>query len=619
MMRGWIEEYGLIGDCETAALVGRDGSIDWLCWPRFDSDACFAALLGDPSNGRWKIAPVADSVTITRRYRPNSLILETVFETADGRVRLVDFMPPRGEASDLIRILIGERGQVSMRVDLTLRFGYGRVVPWVTTLDDGTFSAVAGPDRVVLRTPVDLHGEGMTTTAEFIVEAGETVPFVMTQAPSHLEPPRAVDATAALADTEAFWSDWIGRTNVSGIYADPILRSMITLKALTHAPTGGIIAAATTSLPEQPGGVRNWDYRYCWIRDATLTLLALMNAGCFEEALAWRDWLLRAVAGAPEQMQIMYGLGGERRLMEWVADWLPGYEGATPVRIGNAAHNQFQLDVYGELMDALHQARKGGLPPSAAAWEVQKVLMDHVEATWDQPDDGMWEVRGERRHFTFSKVMAWVAVDRAVKGVEMFDLDGPVDRWRILRDRMHAEICQKGFDTGLGSFTQAFGRPELDASLLLLASVGFLEGDDPRYRGTVEVVERVLMRDGLLLRYDSGNSDDGLPEGEGAFLACSFWLVDAWLLTGRRAEAEALFERLLALRNDLGLLAEEYDPVAGRLTGNFPQAFSHVGLVNSAFNLTHSIKPVHQRADRDSSTGDPDSRRRSEGRVAPRL
>jgi GH15 family glucan-1,4-alpha-glucosidase len=597
-MPGDLEDYGLIGDCETTALVGRDGSIDWLCWPRFDSDACFAALLGDRSNGRWKIAPTAPQARSSWRYRPDSLILETLYETADGAVRVTDFMPPRGEASDVVRMVTGVRGRVEMACDLVLRFGYGKMTPWVTRLDDGGLSAVAGPDRVVLRTPVELKGEDTATVAVFTVSAGETIPFVLTYGPSYQPPPRAIDPQLALADAEAFWRDWSGRGDVSGPYAGAIRRSLLTLKALTHAPTGGVVAAPTTSLPEQLGGERNWDYRYCWVRDATLTLLALMNAGYFEEASAWRDWLLRAVAGAPDQMQIMYGLGGERRLMEWIADWLPGYQGAAPVRIGNAAHDQFQLDVYGELMDALHQARKGGLSGSEPAWAVQQVLLKHVEATWDQPDEGIWEVRGGRRHFTYSKVMAWVAVDRAVKGAEQFGLDGDVDHWRGLRDRIHADICARGFDPVRNAFTRAYGGPGMDASLLLLAQVGFLDADDPRFHGTVEAVERDLLRDGFLLRYDTDAGEDGLPPGEGAFLACSFWLVDAWLMIGRRAEAEALFERLLAVRNDLGLLAEEFDPRAGRLCGNFPQAFSHIGLISSAFNLTRAAKPSEQRSEK---------------------
>ncbi|HWU80375.1 MAG TPA: glycoside hydrolase family 15 protein [Caulobacter sp.] len=597
-MPGRIEDYGLIGDCETAALVGRDGSIDWLCWPRFDADACFAALLGDPGNGRWKIAPSGAGAQTTWRYRPGGLILETEHRTAQGTARVTDFMPPRDDAPNLVRLVTGVSGQVQMTCEIILRFGYGAIVPWVTRLDDGALSATAGPDRVVLHAPVDLKARDMTTVADFTVAAGQTVAFVLSYGPSHLPPPAAIDPHQALVDTEAFWRDWSARGDVSGPYAQAIWRSLITLKALTHAPTGGVVAAPTTSLPEQLGGVRNWDYRFCWVRDATLTLLALMNAGYFEEAAAWRDWLLRAVAGSPEQMQIMYGLAGERRLTEWTADWLPGYQNAKPVRIGNGAHEQFQLDVYGELMDALHQARKGGLAGSEPAWALQKVLVRHVEDAWESPDDGLWEVRGSRRHFTFSKVMAWVAIDRAVKSVEQFGLDGDVAHWRRLRQRMHDQICARAFDPARGAFTQAYDRPELDASLLLLAEVGFLDADDPRYRATVEAVERDLLRDGFLLLYDTGAADDGLPPGEGAFLACSFWLVDAWLMIGRRDDAQALFERLLAVRNDLGLLAEEYDPRAGRLCGNYPQAFSHIGLINAAFNLSRAAKPTEQRSER---------------------
>jgi GH15 family glucan-1,4-alpha-glucosidase len=597
-MAGRIEDYALIGDCETAALVGRDGSIDWLCWPRFDADACFAALLGDPSNGRWKIAPAAEGAAASWRYRPDSLILETLYQTPDGAVRVIDFMPPRGATPTLVRLVTGVSGRLVMNCEFIVRFGYGKALPWVKRLADGGLSAIAGPDRVVLRTPVDLRPKDMTTVGAFTVEAGETTPFVLSYGLSHLAVPPAVDAARALAETEAFWRDWTARSNVSGPYSEEINRSLITLKALTHAPTGGVVAAATTSLPEQFGGERNWDYRFCWVRDATLTLLALMNAGYFEEASAWRNWLLRAVAGAPDQMQIMYGLGGERRLTEWIADWLPGYEGARPVRIGNAAHQQFQLDVYGELMDALHQARKGGLPESEPAWAVQQVLLKHVEANWDEPDEGIWEVRGGRRHFTFSKVMAWVAIDRGIKTAEQFGLDGDVDHWRALRTHIHESICLQGYDAARNTFTQSYGRPELDASLLLLAEVGFLDADDPRFRGTVEAVERELLRDGFLLRYDTGAAEDGLPPGEGAFLACSFWLVDAWLMIGRRDDAIALFERLLAVRSELGLLAEQYDPSAGRLCGNFPQAFSHVGLINAAFNLTRAEKPTEQRSEK---------------------
>lgn len=597
-MPGRIEDYAMIGDCESAALVGRDGSIDWLCWPRFDSDACFAALLGEPANGRWRIAPAADKAATSWRYRSDGLILETRYETSDGAACVIDFMPPRDSAPSLVRLVTGISGHLAMNCEFIVRFGYGKTLPWVTRLNDGGLSAIAGPDRVVLRTPAELTSKDMTTAATFTIGAGETTPFVLSYGQSYLPPPPAIDPARALAETEEFWRDWSKRGDVSGSYSEAIRRSLIVLKGLTHAQTGGVVAAATTSLPEQFGGERNWDYRFCWVRDATLTLLALMNAGYFEEASAWRDWLLRAVAGAPDQMQIMYGLGGERRLTERSADWLPGYEGAKPVRIGNAAHNQFQLDVYGELMDALHQARKGGLAGSEPAWAVQRVLLKHVETSWNEPDEGIWEMRRGRRHFTFSKVMAWVAIDRAVKAVEQFGLDGDVEHWRALRTRMHESICAHGYDASRNTFTQSYGRPELDACLLLLAEVGFLDADDPRFRGTVEAVERELLRDGFLLRYSTVAADDGLPPGEGAFLACSFWLVDAWLMIGRRADAEALFERLLAVRSDLGLLAEEYDSRVGRLCGNFPQAFSHVGLINAAFNLTRAAKPTEQRSEK---------------------
>jgi GH15 family glucan-1,4-alpha-glucosidase len=598
-----IEDYALIGDCETAALVGRDGSIDWLCWPRFDSDACFAALLGAPEHGRWLVAPAEGTVReVARRYRGDTLVLETRFETEGGAVTLVDFMPPRGTASDIVRLVVGERGRVAMRTELVVRFGYGAAVPWVTrAVDRGvtTLVAIAGPDMVVLRTPVALRGRRLATAGSFEVAAGETVPFVLTYKSSHLPPPDAVDPVTALAETEAFWGEWAGRCRATdGEWSDAVTRSLVTLKALTYAPTGGIVAAPTTSLPEQLGGGRNWDYRFCWLRDATLTLLAFMNAGYYDEARAWRDWLLRAVAGAPAQTQIMYGIAGERRLTEWEVPWLPGYEGAKPVRIGNGAHGQLQLDVYGEVMDALHQARRGGLPQNEAAWALQRALLDHLETVWERPDEGIWEVRGLPRHFTYSKVMAWVAFDRAVKDVEDLGLEGPVERWRELRERVRADVCANGYDEGLGSFVQSYGSRELDASLLLLPTVGFLEASDPRFRGTVEAIERTLLVDGFVLRYDTGAADDGLPAGEGAFLACSFWLADAYLLLGREDDARRLFGRLLALRNDVGLLAEEYDSRAGRLVGNFPQAFSHIALVDTAHNLGRGrAGPADQRAE----------------------
>ena len=599
-MPGHIEDYAIIGDCETAALVGRDGSIDWLCWPRFDSGACFAALLGGPEHGRWLIAPCDPDARVRRRYRPGTLILETEFECADGAVTITDFMPLRGHASDLARIVTGRRGRVRMRMELVLRFYYGAIVPWVTRLDSGALRAVAGPDMVVLTTGVRIEGKDLTTVGEFTVAEGEEVPFVLTYAPSHLPPPTSVNAKKALGDTERFWREWSKRCSYHGPFGEAVNRSLVTLKALTYRPTGGIVAAPTTSLPEHLGGQRNWDYRFCWLRDATLTLLALMDAGYYEEAGAWRDWLLRAAAGSPAQVQIMYGLGGERILREWEIDWLPGYEASKPVRVGNAAFSQLQLDVFGEVMDALHQARRGGLTRSLDSWGLQTALANHLMTVWDQPDQGMWEVRGGPQHFTYSKVMAWVALDRAIKGAEEFQRDGALPKWRALRQRIHDEVCEKAYDRDLGSFVQAYGSKLLDASLLMIPTVGFLPPDDPRVRGTVEQIEKHLVVDGLVLRYDSAATDDGFPPGEGAFLACSFWLADNYVLLGRRRDAEQLFERLLSLRNDVGLLAEEYDPRTKRQLGNFPQAFSHVALIDTAFNLsrhpaTGDRKPAQQR------------------------
>ena len=596
-----IEDYAIVGDCETAALVARDGSIDWLCWPRFDSGACFAALLGGPEHGRWLVAPADTEARVSRRYRDGTMILETDFETDEGAVTVVDFMPLRGSASDLVRMVVGRRGRVAMRTELVLRFHYGAIVPWVSRLDDGRLRAIAGPDMIVLDTPVRLHGHGLTTVGEFSVSAGETVPFVLTWGPSHLAPPPSVDPGRALGDTERFWRAWSGRCAYAGEWGSAVERSLLTLKALTYRPTGGIVAAPTTSLPEQLGGTRNWDYRYCWLRDATLTLLALMDAGYYEEAGAWRDWLLRAAAGSPAQAQIMYGIQGERHLREWELDWLPGYEGAAPVRVGNAAHAQLQLDVFGEVMDAFHQAREGGLAESRQAWHLQRALLGQLETIWDQPDRGIWEVRGDPQHFTYSKVMAWVAVDRALKSAEQFRLEGPLDRWRALRARIHDEVCRKGWSEARGSFVQAYGSALLDASLLQLPLVGFLPPDDPRVRATVAAIERELMVDGLVLRYDSGATDDGLPAGEGAFLACTFWLADNYVMQGRRDEARRIFEGLLKLRNDVGLLSEEYDARAGRLVGNFPQAFSHVALIGTALNLSaaeraEGQRPAEQRA-----------------------
>ncbi len=595
-MASRIEDYALIGDLSTAALVGRDGSIDWLCWPRFDSDACFAALLGNPEHGRWQIAPKdADGVKITRRYRPGTLILETRFETADGAATLIDFMPPRTDGSHLVRFVVGERGKLAMHAELVLRFNYGATVPWVTRVDETTVRGIAGPDTVIVRSDVHLHGENMKTVGDFVICAGETSTFVLTYVPLSAPTPKPLDAQRLLATTERYWTRWSAKSKIGGPWKDAVTRSLITLKALTYDPTGGMVAAPTTSLPEQIGGERNWDYRFCWLRDATLTLLALMNAGYYEEAQKWRGWLLRAVAGSPAQMQIMYGIGGERRLTEWQADWLTGYEGSAPVRIGNAAHEQVQLDVFGEMMDAMHQARLGRLAASESRWDLQKEFILHLEKIWANPDSGIWEVRGELQHFTYSKAMAWVAFDRTIKSAERFGLDGPVAHWKQVRDEIHDDVCRLGFDAELNSFVRSYGSKQLDASLLLLPVIGFLPPDDPRIVGTVDAIERTLVTDGLVRRYNTDVADDGLPAGEGAFLACSFWLVDAYVLLGRHDDAVKLFERLLSLRNDVGLLSEEYDAYGGRLVGNFPQAFSHLALVNSATNLINAKKPVEQR------------------------
>ena len=590
-----IEDYGLIGDCRTAALVSRAGSIDWLCWPRFDSEACFAALLGTPEHGRWSVAP-SDEARIARRYRPNTLILETQFETKDGAATLVDFMPFRSDHSEIVRLVVGTRGRVRMQTELVLRFGYGAVVPWVTRLEDGTLRAIAGPDMAVLRTPVHLFGRDMTTIGEFVVGQGETIPLVLTYSRSHRPLPNAVDPTASLEATEKFWTDWASKCRPAGDWSEAVKRSVITLKALTYAPTGGIVAAPTTSLPEQIGGQRNWDYRHCWLRDATLTLLGSMHAGYYEEAQAWRAWLLRAVAGSPDQLQIMYGIAGERRLNEWVADWLPGYENSAPVSIGNAAHTQLQLDVFGEIMDVHHQARRCGLSTNESGWDAQVKFLDHLSQIWRQPDQGIWEMRGPPQFFTYSKVMVWVAFDRAIKSAETFGLEGPLERWRTLREEVYDEVCERGFNKKLGSFVQAYGSDQLDASLLQIPCVGFLPVTDPRVENTIAAIEKRLLRDGFVLRYSTEEVEDALPPGEGAFLACSFWLVDVYILQERYDEADLLFGRLVGLCNEVGLLSEEYDPKLRRLVGNFPQAFSHLALVNSAFNLTRVRKPVHQRA-----------------------
>jgi len=592
-----IEDYALIGDCHSAALVGRDGSIDWLCWPRFDAAACFAALLGTREHGRWKLSPVG-KYRAKRAYRGDSLILETDFETADGAVTLVDFMPTREETCQLVRLVLGRRGRVKMEMEFVLRFDYGASIPWVTRLPEGDgIRCIAGPDMVVLRSPLPLRGKDLTTVTQFDLGEGERVAFTLVHSASHRGIPAPFDAERALKATEEGWQKWSEQCTVKGEWAPFVRRSLMTLKALTYAPTGGLVAAPTTSLPEQIGGVRNWDYRYCWLRDATLTLLAMMNAGYRDEALAWRDWLVRSIAGAPSQLQIMYGLAGERRLPEMTLPWLPGYEGSKPVRIGNAAASQLQLDVYGEVMDALHQARKHGLPHHLAAWDLQCALLKHLETCWQEPDEGLWEVRGPRRQFTHSKVMCWVAFDRAIKAVETQGRPGPVEHWRRVRDRIHDEVCKRGWNAKRGSFVQHYGSKELDASLLLIPITGFLPASDARVRATIEAIQRELTEDGLVLRYRTRESLDGLPPGEGVFLACSFWLADCLILLGRRDEARALFERLCRLANDVGLLSEEYDPRSGRHLGNFPQAFSHVALVNTAMNLSEEAKPVEQRAE----------------------
>jgi GH15 family glucan-1,4-alpha-glucosidase len=591
-----IEDYALIGDTHTAGLVSREGSIDWLCLPRFDSPACFAALLGDESNGRWLLGPAGPVREVRRRYQGDTLVLETEYRTDDGVVRVVDCMPPRQSDPDVARVVEGLSGRVPMRMELTIRFDYGSIVPWVRRLD-GALHAVAGPDSVWLRTPVPVRGENWTTLADFTVAEGQRAPFMLTWHASHQPAPRRINAVRSLGDTEAWWGEWASHIDYAGGWQDAVIRSLLTLKALTYAPTGGIVAAPTTSLPEQLGGVRNWDYRYCWLRDATFTLSALMLAGLTDEAKAWREWLLRAVAGQPRQMQILYGVAGERRITEQELDWLPGYQGSRPVRIGNAAVNQFQLDVYGEVMDTLHLGRHIGLETDETVWDLQRALLEFLESKWRDPDEGIWEIRGPRRHFTHSKVMAWVALDRAIKAVELLGNEGPVDRWRALRRELHDEVCREGYDGERDSFVQFYGGDHLDASLLLVPLVGFLPADDPRVKGTVAAIQRELMVDGLVHRYppEGSQSVDGLPAGEGTFLACTFWLADNLALMGRREEAQAIFERLLTLRNDVGLLAEEFDPASGRLLGNFPQAFSHVALINTANYLSEGPMPAWAR------------------------
>jgi GH15 family glucan-1,4-alpha-glucosidase len=580
-----IEDYALIGDCETAALVSRTGSIDWLCFPRFDSHACFAALLGTPEHGRWIITPSVDVHAIHRRYMGDTAILETEFRTATGIVSVLDFMPIRSGNPDVVRIVVGRSGSVPMRLELTIRFDYGSVVPWVRRFDGG-ISAIGGPDSLLLRSRVPLHGENFHTIAEFTVTEGQRVPFDLTWFPSHLQPPRELDPEEALQSTHAWWAAWSSRCTVSGPWREAVLRSLITLKALTYRPTGALVAAPTTSLPEQLGGVRNWDYRYCWLRDATFTLLALLNAGYTEEARAWREWLLRAVAGRPDQIHIVYGIRGERRPTELELPWLPGFGGSRPVRVGNAAYAQFQLDVFGEVLDATYQAARFGVHDGAADWRVDRALVTYLESVWNEPDEGIWEVRGPRRHFTHSKVMTWVALDRAVKVIEQLGFEGPLERWRALRDHIHEEVCHHGFDRERGAFVQFYGSTLLDASLLMIPLVGFLPASDPRVRGTVVAIERELTHDGFVARYQTVPEVDGLPPGEATFLLCSFWLVDNLVLLGREEDAHRLFERLLSVRNDVGLLAEGYDTVRGAQAGNFPQAFSHIGLINSALNLS---------------------------------
>ncbi len=592
-----IEDYAIIGDCKTAALVGRDGSIDWLCWPRFDSAACFAALLGTTENGRWLLAPKYPPLAVRRRYLPGTLVLETEFQTETGSAAVVDFMPPADGAANLIRIVTGLSGQVTLHTELVMRFDYGAAVPWVTRLDDGSIDAIAGPERLVLRTPAVLSGEDLKTVGEFTVEAGQSVPFVLSHGLSFESPPPPVDPFKALERSESFWRQWSNRCPQVGTWTGAVKRSLITLKALTYEPTGGIVAAPTTSLPERLGGTRNWDYRFCWLRDATFTLMAFMNLGYYDEARAWRDWLLRAVAGSPEQAQIMYGVRGERWLPELIVPWLPGYENSAPVRIGNAASQQLQLDVYGEVADAMFQARKGGLRPLQRSYAVRQALLDHLATSWREPDEGIWEVRGGRQHFVYSKVMAWVAFDRSAHSLTAQTYAESGQRWREIAGEIHAEVCERGFDRNLDSFVQAYGSKRLDASLLLIPLVGFLPATDPRIRGTLRAIEeRLLIEDEFVLRYETEEAGDGLPAGEGAFFACSFWLVDNYVLQGRYEEARQLFDRLLRRCNDVGLLAEEYDPLSGRMLGNFPQAYSHVALINSALNLSRQEGPAEERA-----------------------
>ncbi|MCO6430620.1 MAG: glycoside hydrolase family 15 protein [Deltaproteobacteria bacterium] len=589
-----IEEYALIGDCQTAALVSLRGSVDWLCFPRFDSEACFAALLGTPDHGRWLLTPCENIVSISRRYRGDTLVLETEFRTESGVAAIIDYMPLRSGALDLVRIVEGRSGDVKMKMDLTLRFQYGLVVPWVRHIENG-IRAVAGPDTVYCTAPVPMQGENLHTKAEFTVREGQRVPFELTWCNTYGEPPKSRDLEVMLADTESWWSEWSARCTYSGKWWEAVLRSLITLKALTYAPTGAIVAAPTTSLPEEIKGVRNWDYRFCWIRDATFTLYALIEGGYHDEAEAWREWLINSVAGLPQQLQLMYGVGGERFALERELDWLPGYECSAPVRIGNAAFSQFQLDIFGEVMDAMFHSRRAGLMLDENSWRVQRHLLHFLEDNWNRPDNGLWEMRGPQRNFTHSKMMAWVALDRGIKSILYYKLPGDEKRWTQLRDKIHTEVCDRGFSQKLNSFVQYYGSNEPDASLLMMPLVGFLPAEDPRVKGTVRFVERELAADGLVKRYNTSPEIDGLPPNEGAFLICSFWLVDNLVLQGRIDEAIERFEYLLSLRNDVGLLAEQYDPKAKRFLGNFPQAFSHVGIINSARNISRSGGPAEDR------------------------
>jgi len=592
-----IEDYAMVGDCRTAALIGRDGSIDWLCWPRFDSAACFAALLGTAANGRWLISP-QPPLQATRRYLPGTLVLETEFETETGRAAVIDFMPTTETSPHLVRIVFGRRGRVTLRTELVMRLNYGATVPWVDRLDDGALNAIAGPERLVLRSPAALRGEDLQTVGEFNVAAGDRVPFVLSYGSSFQDPPAPIDPFATLERTQAYWREWSDRCPEVGPWTEAVRRSLLTLKALTYGPTGGIVAAATTSLPEYLGGVRNWDYRHCWLRDATFTLLAFMHLGYYDEARAWRDWLVRAVAGSPRQIQIAYGVGGERWLPELLIPWLPGYENSAPVRIGNAAHEQLQLDVFGELFDAMSQALKAGLQPSERARTIRLVVLEYLATVWRQPDEGIWEVRGGRQHFVHSKVMAWVAFDRAAGELQRQAFNDSGQRWKAIADEIHAQVCEHGFDRELGSFVQSYGSRRLDASLLLIPLVGFLPASDPRVRGTVKAIEERLVIGGeFVRRYETEDPRDGLPPGEGAFLACSFWLIQNYVLQDRHAEACRLFERLLSRCNDVGLLAEELDPSTGRMLGNFPQAYSHVGLINCALSLSRGTGPAEDRAE----------------------